>query len=758
MKKISLLFVLLSFFNSVQAYDKLSLVERFTNCSCGPCATINNSWYNATTANLINSGSITHVVYNVDWPSPTDPMHVLNAIDNNQRRGYYGVNSVPWIDVNGTTITVSQAALESAVSSGNASFSPFSIEIIPERFSNNVLNVKVIITRDPSDITTFSNTKLRVALTELTVDRTCLTCCNNGETLFHNVTRKMLPDGKGTLIDIPAPGASVEYEFSFIPNAQFLQDVDMTALAVVAFIQSDASKLVYQSATADVEFSNNLNAAFQVQENLGALPFEVTFEDYSTPTDSTTITSWAWDFDNDGNVDSQEPNPTYTYQTEGTYSVSLMVSDGINQYTRVLGNYIYSVTNASDILVVNGIDYSNAAYITEMQQFYNSSACIGNHNADVWDLFGDQGFNYGVNPAFQNVHLYNRGIPNSVLYLYNKVIWIGNNFSGDLAFYNPTQVLEYVQNGGNFLLATRLATNFFDTQLRNYCGISSITGDQTITTLTALDNNLVNMSSVGTNSLVHLVSLAANSEATLIFDDLVSNTFYAGFRINKLDDGNFIFISGRPYRFNSTASFANYDFIIDNWMNSSPVPVELTSFSAKALSGKVQLDWTTATEINNSGFEIERSYDGKAFFTVGFVRGNGTTTEPRSYSFADNIQYSATQSIYYRLKQVDYNGSVNYSDVVSVVTEMPIEYALDQNYPNPFNPSTIITYSIPQKNNVSLKIYDILGNEIATLVNEQKEAGSYKVQYDAAKISSGVYIYSIQAGDFLQTRKMILMK
>jgi|WetSurMetagenome_2_1015567.scaffolds.fasta_scaffold04878_3 PKD repeat protein len=756
MKKITLLFVLLSFFYSVQAYDKLSLVERFTNCSCGPCADINNTWYNATVANLLNSGSITHVVYNVDWPSPTDPMHILNAIDNNQRRGYYGVSSVPWIDVNGTTITVSQAALESTVTSGNASYSPFSIQIIPIRFSNDVLNVKVIITRDPTDITTFSNTKLRIALTELTVDRTCLSCCNNGETLFHNVTRKMLPDGKGTLIDIPAPGASVEYEFSFIPNAQFLADVDMTALSVVAFIQSDASKLVYQSATADVEFSTNLNAAFQVQENLGALPFEVVFEDYSTPTDSTTITSWAWDFDNDGNIDSQEPNPTFTYQTEGNYSVSLVVSDGINQYTRVLQNYITGLTSASDILVVNGIEY--ATYPAEMVTFYNTSACFGNHTVDIWDVFGDQGFNYAGNPNIQKTNLFNRSIPNSILNLYDKVIWIGNNYGGDLTYYNPTQVLEYVHSGRNFLLATRLATNFFDTQLRNYCGISSITGDQTITTLTALDNNLVNMSSVGTNSLVHLVSLAANSEATLIFDDLVTNTFYAGFRINKLNDGNFIFISGRPYRFNSAASYANYNYIIDNWMSSSPVPVELTSFSAKASSGKVQLDWTTATEINNSGFEIERSYDGKEFFTVGFVKGNGTTTEPRSYSFIDEIQFNATHSIYYRLKQVDYDGSVDYSDVVSVVTEMPIEYALGQNYPNPFNPSTIITYSIPQSSNVSLKIYDILGNEIATLVNEQKEAGSYKIQFDAAKLSSGVYFYSIQAGDFLESRRMLLMK
>jgi len=101
---------------------------------------------------------------------------------------------------------------------------------------------------------------------------------------------------------------------------------------------------------------------------------------------------------------------------------------------------------------------------------------------------------------------------------------------------------------------------------------------------------------------------------------------------------------------------------------------------------------------------------------------------------------------------------VDYSDVVSVVTEVPIVYSLGQNYPNPFNPSTIITYSIPQKSNVSLKIYDVLGKEIATLVNEQKDVGSYKVQFDAAKLSSGVYVYTIQAGDFLESRKMLLMK
>src|SRR5690606_3904676 len=119
MKKLLLLLSLLLSFNQSWSYDKLSVVERFTNCSCGPCASINNAWYNSTTANLLSSRSITHIVYNVDWPSPTDPMHILNAIDNNQRRGYYAVSSVPYISVNGTTISASQSALENAVASGN---------------------------------------------------------------------------------------------------------------------------------------------------------------------------------------------------------------------------------------------------------------------------------------------------------------------------------------------------------------------------------------------------------------------------------------------------------------------------------------------------------------------------------------------------------------------------------------------------------------------------------------------------------------
>jgi hypothetical protein len=189
-----------------------------------------------------------------------------------------------------------------------------------------------------------------------------------------------------------------------------------------------------------------------------------------------------------------------------------------------------------------------------------------------------------------------------------------------------------------------------------------------------------------------------------------------------------------------------------------PLPVELTSFTASAIAGKINLNWTTATEINNSGFEIERSFDGNTFFAVGFIKGNGTTTEPRSYSFTDEFDYNATQSIYYRLKQVDYNGSVNYSDIVSVVIELPIEYALGQNYPNPFNPSTKIKFSVPQNGLVSIVVYDLTGQEVATLLNEVKEPGNYELDFTSAGLSSGVYFYKMTSNNFSQVKKMSILK
>ncbi len=189
---------------------------------------------------------------------------------------------------------------------------------------------------------------------------------------------------------------------------------------------------------------------------------------------------------------------------------------------------------------------------------------------------------------------------------------------------------------------------------------------------------------------------------------------------------------------------------------SASIPVELTSFTANVVEGNVVLNWITATELNNSGFDIEKSIDNSTWNKIGFVNGNGTSTEIHNYSFADQTPFVGTS--YYRLKQIDFDGTTEYSNTIEVTFGAISEFALDQNYPNPFNPSTKINYSIKEKSNVELKIFDLLGSEIATLVNEEKSPGNYEVFFDASKSSSGVYLYTIKAGSFVQTRKMLLMK
>ena len=189
-----------------------------------------------------------------------------------------------------------------------------------------------------------------------------------------------------------------------------------------------------------------------------------------------------------------------------------------------------------------------------------------------------------------------------------------------------------------------------------------------------------------------------------------------------------------------------------------PVPVELTSFTANANSSGVVLTWTTASEINNNGFEIERSNDGENFFRVGFVKGAGTTTEPQTYSFIDKLDYSGVKTYHYRLRQVDFDGRTQFSDVVTVDFDVLMDFALSQNYPNPFNPSTKIVYALPTQSPVVIKIYDLTGQEIATLVNEVKEAGTYEITFDALNFSSGVYIYQMRSGNFSSVKKMSVLK
>jgi hypothetical protein len=201
------------------------------------------------------------------------------------------------------------------------------------------------------------------------------------------------------------------------------------------------------------------------------------------------------------------------------------------------------------------------------------------------------------------------------------------------------------------------------------------------------------------------------------------------------------------------------------FLNTTVVPVELKSFRAKNTSDGVLLDWITATETNNKGFEIERSRTSNVkgqmnWEKIGYVAGFGTTTEPKSYSFTDNNVTSGAYS--YRLKQIDLDGSYEYSNIVEVQVNVPLQFSLSQNYPNPFNPTTQIKYSIPEDGFVSLKVYNALGQQVAELVNGIVKAGSHSVSFNAGSaagvLSSGIYYYRMESGSRVMVKKMMLLK
>lgn len=186
------------------------------------------------------------------------------------------------------------------------------------------------------------------------------------------------------------------------------------------------------------------------------------------------------------------------------------------------------------------------------------------------------------------------------------------------------------------------------------------------------------------------------------------------------------------------------------------VPVELSSFVASVSDKNVTLAWKTETETNNYLFEIERKNENSEWVTIGFVNGHGTTTNENNYSYTDN--YIQSGIYFYRLKQIDFNGSLSYSDIVQIDVKIPAIFSLEQNYPNPFNPTTKIVFSIPKAGKVSLKIFDLLGEKIKTLIDRKMSTGEHEVKFNAIDLPSGVYIYTLRADNFTDSKKMVVLK
>ncbi len=194
----------------------------------------------------------------------------------------------------------------------------------------------------------------------------------------------------------------------------------------------------------------------------------------------------------------------------------------------------------------------------------------------------------------------------------------------------------------------------------------------------------------------------------------------------------------------------------------NPIPVELTSFTATSDNNNVLLKWTTASEKNNSGWNVERRIKNNdntfnTWKSLGFVDGSGTSTDNNNYSFTDKDIVSAQYQ--YRLQQVDYDGTTTYSDIVEIVVDfLPTDFALYQNYPNPFNPATTIKFDVPKSSFVNITVYNSIGEKVETIINEQLEQGVYKVQFDASKLPSGFYIYRFTSANNVFTKKMMLIK
>jgi choice-of-anchor B domain-containing protein len=232
--------------------------------------------------------------------------------------------------------------------------------------------------------------------------------------------------------------------------------------------------------------------------------------------------------------------------------------------------------------------------------------------------------------------------------------------------------------------------------------------------------------------------------------------------INRLDSGTtYTWTVTTRDEFTSKLSQESFQFTYD-----PPLPIVLQSFSGRYVGGgRVRLNWRTLSEIENYGFEVQKSRNAtNSFNTIpnSFIPGYGTTNEPHDYSFTDSG--AATGLWYYRLKQINQSGTFWLSEPISVTVTLvgdptkPTDYALLQNYPNPFNPTTDFGFRIVDFGLVALKVFDIFGKEVATVVNETMQPGNYRLKFDGSNLASGVYFYKLQAGRFTATRKMVLAK
>lgn len=691
MKKIILFFLAFVFISQLNAYEKLSLVERFTNASCGPCAQLNTAWYTSTTHNYVSSGLMSHIVYNVWWPGPGDPMYLLNQSDNTTRTNYYGCNYVPWIDVNGTQISETQGAFISAVTNGNTQFAPFNIIISQGVISNNLIEIGIKIIRDPTDVTTFGNVKLRVALTEKTVAYSTPPG-GNGETIFYSICRKMMPNAVGTTFTIPAPGDSTMISLQYVPTAGFLQTVNLDSLRVVAFIQDDNNRMIYQSSMREVNQNYMATISTPDEYFFGASTETAEYSAYikniGLYPDTYNINLG---FDGPSGWSQTFTTVNGTFNLGETDTVTLSPGDSTEVQVNVSANSI------------NGFGKTTVEFISNQGSFGNAEFRYTTFGLDVLIVDDDGGGNYEE-------------------YFQSELI----NLSSDFGIITS-----------DFIPANADSINTFDILLWN-------TG--------------VTEPGISTNEMNVIKTYLDNG----------GNLY-----LNGVDIAYQMADPSSPYYTTETMDF------FTNYLHSSYILREHSAIITQGISGDPITDGLGMTNLaGGTGANTINHLQGhyaNQISAIGMYNANilsfwlkpdehpgirafhGLTSKVVFTTFGFETIALAERRALLAQRILDW-----LSIPVSVENQdgdlIPASFNLKQNYPNPFNPVTHIEYQIPLSADVSIKVYDVIGREIAVLVDEVKQPGVYQVSFDSKNLASGVYFYKMIAGDYSSVKKMNLLK
>lgn len=691
MKNFTIVILLMIFTASTYSYEKLSLVERFTNASCGPCAQLNAEWYTATTQNYINSGLISHLVYNVWWPGAGDPMYLLNQSDNTIRTNFYGCWYVPWIDVNGIQIPETLPAFTSSVANGNAQFAPFRIVISQGIVSNNLVEVGIKIIRDPGDVTTFGNVKLRIALTEKTVAFNSPPG-GNGERVFYSICRKMMPDANGTAFTVPAPGDSILLNFQYVPTSEFIQAVNLDSIRVVAFIQDDNTRAIYQSSMQNIYKNYKATITSQDQYYFGNSSETAIYKAYIKNIGL---------FPDTYNVNLSFDGPAGWSQTfttvNGTFNLgqtdTVTVSPGDSTEIQV-------GVNAN---LVNGYGKTTVHFLSNQGEAGSAEFRFTTFGLDVLIVDDDGGESYEeyfenelVTLSSEYGIIPSEFIPANAdsINKFKIIIWNTGTTEPGISTEEMNLTKTFLDNGGNLYL------NGVDIAYQLADPVSPYYSTETLDFFT---------------NYLHSGYILREHSA-VITQGIVGDPITDGIGMTNLTGGtgaNTINHSQGHYVNQISAVGINSANILSFWQKPNEHP------GVRSLHGVSSKVVFTAF-----GFETIALAARRALFAQRIIEWL-------------NIPVSVE----------DQNPDV-----------LPEAFDLSQNYPNPFNPSTIIEYKISSTTMVSIKVYDIIGREVAVLVNEVKQPGVYQIAFDGEYLASGVYFYKFIAGSYSSVKKMNLLK